>query len=38
MKSFRFLIEVNSIGKGYVSAENIKEAKEKINKGDWADI
>jgi len=38
MKTFHFTIEENSIGKGYVSAENIEEAKQKINNGEWDDI
>jgi len=38
MKTFYFTIEERSIGKGYVSAENIEEAKKKINDGDWEDI
>jgi len=38
MKTFFFTIEESSIGKGYVSAENIEEAKQKINSGDWDDI
>ena len=38
MKSFYFTIQMSSIGKGYVSAENIEEAKQKVKDGDWDDI
>jgi len=38
MKTFYFTIEESSIGKGYVLAENIEEAKKKVNDGDWEDI
>jgi len=37
-KEFRFTIEVSSIGKGYVTAEDIDEAKEMISNGEWDDI
>ena len=38
MKVFNFTIKMTSIGKGYVVAENIEEAKDKVNDGDWSDI
>ena len=38
MKCFNFLIEMSSIGKGYVYADSIEEAREKIKNGDYDDI
>lgn len=38
MKCFNFLIEMNSIGKGYVYANSLEEAREKIKNGDYEDI
>ena len=37
-KCYNFTIEINHIGKGYVYAKDIWEAKEKINEHDWNDI
>ncbi len=37
-KFYNFDIEITRIGKGYVYAKNIEEAKEKINEHDWDDI
>lgn len=36
--TFFFTIEERSIGKGYVEADNIEEARKKVNDGDWDDI
>jgi len=38
MKCYNFLIEMTSKGKGYVYADSLEEAKEKINNGDYDDI
>lgn len=38
MPSYRFLIEITSTGKGYVEADSIEEARQKIEDGDWDDI
>ena len=37
-KYYNFTIEINHIGKGYVYASDLEEAKEKINEHDWNDI
>lgn len=38
MKAYNFKINMTSIGKGYVYADSIEEAREKINKGNYDDI
>ena len=38
MPSYRFLIEITSTGKGYVEADSIEAARQKIEDGDWDDI
>lgn len=38
MPTYRFLIEIVSMGKGYVEADSIEEAKQKIEDEDWDDI
>ena len=38
MPSYNFTIEMTSIGKGYVEADSLEEAKAKIKRGDWEDI
>jgi len=38
MKCYDFKINMTSIGKGYVYADSLEEAKEKINNGDYYDI
>ena len=37
-KCYNFDIEITRIGKGYVYAKDVEEAKEKINENDWGDI
>lgn len=38
MPTYSFLIEIKSIGKGYVEADSIEEARQKIEDGDYDDI
>lgn len=37
-KFYNFEIEMINVGKGYVTADSIEEAKEKILNGDYGDI
>lgn len=38
MKDFQFSIKMTSKGLGYLSAETLEEAKEKIKNEEWDDI
>lgn len=38
MAYYNFTIEMTSIGKGWVEADSLEEARKKINAGDYDDI
>ena len=38
MNCYNFTIEMTSIGKGYVYAESLEEAKKKLKDHEWDDI
>lgn len=38
MPTFKFSIETKSVGLGYVNADTLEEAKEKIANEEWDDI